>query len=322
MPANEDEPGIGFWNHALRVWNLDSGACRNVLEENVRHRDRIAMTSDSRRAISIGEDGAVRVWDLETGARLQTLEGDKESARSISLTLDGRRAVFATSDHALQVWDLEAGACLHVLKGHTDSVRSVSVTPDCRRAISAGSDTMFIWDLEKGKCLRTQARHNSVCVMPDGRRAISAGTDNQVRVWDLETGAGLHAIEGHSALATSFWVTPDSRRAALGDSTASSLLYFWGPTLRVCDLEAGVWLHVLSGHTDLVSGVWMLPDSRRAVSGSKDETLRVWDLEAGVCLHVLEGHAGMIDDFWMRPDGRSAVSVGFDSLALRRNVKG
>jgi WD40 repeat protein len=54
----------------------------------------------------------------------------------------------------------------------------------------------------------------------------------------------------------------------------------------VWDLETGVCLCVLEGHTDWVNGVSVTPDSRRAVSASEDQTLRVWDLEAGVCLAV------------------------------------
>ena len=38
----------------------------------------------------------------------------------------------------------------------------------------------------------------SVSVTPDGRRAVSGSSDKTLRVWDLESGACLRTLEGHS----------------------------------------------------------------------------------------------------------------------------
>jgi WD40 repeat protein len=38
------------------------------------------------------------------------------------------------------------------------------------------------------------------------------------------------------------------------------------------------------GHSHLVCSVAVLPDGKRAVSGSLDKTVKVWDLESGRCL--------------------------------------
>jgi len=75
-------------------------------------------------------------------------------------------------------------------------------------------------------------------------------------------------------------LTPDGLRAiSAGMDT----------TLRVWDLETGVCLRVLEGHTKNAWNVSTTYDGQRAVSASLDHTLRVWDLETGACLHVLEG---------------------------------
>ena len=39
----------------------------------------------------------------------------------------------------------------------------------------------------------------SVAWSPDGRRALSGADDNTVRLWDVETGGCLRVLEGHSA---------------------------------------------------------------------------------------------------------------------------
>jgi WD40 repeat protein len=68
-------------------------------------------------------------------------------------------------------------------------------------------------------------------------------------------------------------VRPDGKRAV----SAS-----WDHTLKVWDLETGLALRTLGGHSDRVSGVAVTPDGKRAVSASWDNTLKVWDLESGL----------------------------------------
>ena len=129
------------------------------------------------------------------------------------------------------------------------------------------------------QCLRTLQDYiisdvGSVSVSPDGRRAVSTGGRwiSILRVWDLETGACLRTLQGHTNGVLSVSVSPDGRRAVSGSVDK---------TLRVWDLETGACLRTLEGHTDEVWSVSVSPDGRRAVSASAlDETVRVWDLGA------------------------------------------
>ena len=121
--------------------------------------------------------------------------------------------------------------------------------------------------------------------------------DGTLRVWDLESGACLHIIEGGNDDVDSVRVTPDGRRAV---STVRI-----HPTLRVWDLDGGACLHTLMGHCNRGAGVCMsmTPDGRYAVSGSNDCTLRVWDLGSGACLRTLEGHSHTVGSVGVTPDG-------------------
>ena len=83
-------------------------------------------------------------------------------------------------------------------------------------------------------------------------------------------------------------------------------------TLKVWDLESGEVLDTFKiiPTSDAVS---VLPDGKRAISGSNDSTLKLWDLESGEVLHTFEGHTDVVSAVSVLPDGKRAVSGSFDS---------
>ena len=137
--------------------------------------------------------------------------------------------------------------------------------------------------------LRTLAGHskvNGVALSVDGRRAVSASDDQTLKVWDVETGAELRTLAGHSDAVNGVALSADGQRAA----SAS-----WDATLKVWDLETGAELRTLVGHSYWVNGVALSADGRRAVSASNDKTLKVWDLETGTELRTLAGHSDVVN---------------------------
>jgi WD40 repeat protein len=92
------------------------------------------------------------------------------------------------------------------------------------------------------------------------------------------------------------------------------LLFVNGQTrYQVWDIESGRVLQTLEGHANSVAAVAVMPDGRRAVSGSLDRTLKVWNLETGHALQTLKGHAEPVYAVAVTPDGRRAISGSWDT---------
>ena len=72
------------------------------------------------------------------------------------------------------------------------------------------------------------------------------------------------------------------RVCSLDHTTALSLIW---------DFETGKTLHVLEGHTDLVSRLALSNDGTPLITGSLDGAVCVWDVETGKILRILEGCA-------------------------------
>jgi WD40 repeat protein len=81
--------------------------------------------------------------------------------------------------------------------------------------------------------------------------------------------------------------------------------------------ERSACLWTFEGHANFVSAVAPLPDGKRVLSASFDNTLKVWDLGTGQCLRTLQGHTNWVASLAVLPDGRRALSAsGDNSLKL------
>ena len=206
------------------------------------------------------------------------------------------------------------GPLICTLEGHTERIESVAVTPDGRWVAAPGfwDDMLYVWDLDSGQALRTFEIHgnrsqiHAVAVTPDGRRAVSGSENGALRVWNLESDQGLHAVRGglHSVEAVA--LTPDGRHLVFPSDDTWAKLQVW-------DLQGGQAARTLEGHEGRVSAIAITPDGRRAVSGSSDRTLRVWDLESVQTLCELRGPISWVNAVAVTPDGRRAVSASNDS---------
>ena len=147
----------------------------------------------------------------------------------------------------------------------------------------SGDNTLKLWDLESGQCLRTFEGHTSavfsVCVHPDGQWIVSGSWDKTLKLWDLASGECLRTFEGHAGEVNSLAIHPDGQWIVSGSADK---------TLKLWDIGSGQCLRTFEGHTAAVYSVCVHPDGERMVSGSGDNTLKLWDLETLACLQTLK----------------------------------
>jgi WD40 repeat protein len=358
---------------ALRAWDVHSGQMR-TLDAAAAGR-LVAVSADGRRALSVGWRGrepederltrlfdltggrgiegerVVRVWDLAGGRCERELTGDESTVTALCLSADGRFAAAGCHDGTIRVWDLDDGRRVHVLNGETTSrpleaaPGTLSLGADARFLLSGSrySDGFQLWELDRGRCLRTFRAHRGgtavVRLDADARTALSVGQDRAVRRWELpggyrgapmlsrprrhlelsRLGGRLDALIGEAERATAAGRFPAAldllrqARAVEGHERGPRVMSAWwglGRHAARTDLRAA-WSS-RAWHVGEPGAVDLSGDGRIAASGRKDGTVLLWDVESGGCLRVLDGHEGVVQSVRLSADGRWLLSASND----------
>ena len=129
---------------------------------------------------------------------------------------------------------------------------------------------------------------------PDSRRLISASADNNIRIWDINTGA-CEQIIGHGN---------DVEFMSVSDDLKWVIFAVADGTIRKWNVDAGRVDQLLEGHREAVCSAVFSSGSNMVASGSYDRTVRIWSIETGECLRLLEGHHDCVNSVAFSPGSR------------------
>lgn len=190
LPALFCDPHLAPGDHTVRIWQRATGACDAVFEEHtgsvtalaaVRPAGAVMTTAGTtriaptpakyRRFVSAGCDCLLKVWDANTLLSLNDLRGHTEYVMCVA-PVTVSTVISGSWDKARGPIDQCTLSCLR-----TKGLESTTHLP---RAPFRLRQTLKLWDIVSGQCVRTMKGHvagvNAVAVMADGR-VVSGGLD-------------------------------------------------------------------------------------------------------------------------------------------------
>ncbi|KAI9890168.1 MAG: hypothetical protein M1814_004450 [Vezdaea aestivalis] len=178
-----------------------------------------------------------------------------------------------------------------VLRGHTNGVMCLQLN-DSILATGSYDNTIKIWDIETGECIRTLEGHirGIRSLQFDDTKLVSGSMDQTLKIWNWRTGDCIATYNGHTGGVVGVHFA--GRLVASGSTDT---------TIKVWNFKTNGTFR-MKGHTDWVNAVRIDNDSRTLFSASDDTTIRLWDLESGKSVHVFKGHTGQVQQLVLLPN--------------------
>ncbi|KAF9438650.1 hypothetical protein BGZ76_006211 [Entomortierella beljakovae] len=219
----------GSMDRTLKIWNYHTGQCIRTLQG---HSDGVvSLDFDSRILASGSVDSSIKIWNFATG-ECSTLTGHRDLVNKVQI-YKNTMLFSASDDTTMKLWDIATRTCLRTFSGHIGRVQSLQTSGDAlisiitnRRQgrlagqISPGYDgsssdgesrarkpvvvtggldnTLKVWDVETGECLRTMFGHEEGVwsLAFDKLRIVSGSLDKTIKVWDTESGECIYTLSG------------------------------------------------------------------------------------------------------------------------------
>jgi WD40 repeat protein len=234
---------------------------------------------------------SLRVWELAHGERLV---GERDAGISVDFAPDGRLLVVRQA--ALRVLSATTGAELDALPlGSPGS--TARALADGRAAVALMDGSIELQDLAHRRPTQRLAGHpgGGVTLAESAGGLVSGGYDQLVSVWDLASGARLHALSGHTRVVHAVCAIPRTDLAASVGSDHALLLW---------DVRAGTPARVRDGHV-AIRGLAVLPGGDVLAAGL-DGVVRRWDPSGQLASRFApEPRCGILS-LAVDPDGRRA----------------
>lgn len=180
-------------------------------------------------------------------------------------------------------------------RGHTDGVMCLQFD-DSFLITGSYDNTVKVWNIETGECLRTLTGH-ALCIRAlhfDDAKLITGSMDRTLKIWNYHTGQCIRTLQGH----TDGIVTLDFDSRILASGSADATIKIWNFATGECS--------TLKGHCDLVNKV-QIYKKKLLVSASDDTTVKLWDIASRTCLRTFTGHVGRVQ--CLQTSGDALISI-------------
>lgn len=172
----------------------------------------------------------------------------------------------------------EPGTAIREMRAHTDTVTALDFdAPFGTLVSSAMDDSVRVWDLNSGRCIGALEGHAaSVRALQIEDNILATGSaDATIRLWDLSK-ARYDPPRG----------SDDEEDEEAGETAKGTGIRDDNPLEPPDDSMSECDLFTLRSHVGEITALHFRGDV--LVSGSADKTLRQWDLEKGRCVQTLD----------------------------------
>ncbi|MDT0351661.1 NB-ARC domain-containing protein [Pseudonocardia charpentierae] len=303
----------------LRLWNPETGDGR-VMPTGVSGPIYALAWSPDGAWLAVGGNADIQLLAFETNIIRTFPAPDSWPVRSLSWSPNSRQLASGAGNGSLQVLDVVTGEARTQIC-RIGALRVLDWSPDGRLLLIVRTDgNLQLWDVAEWRESVIQAPFSPQLVSaaswaPGGARFATGSTIGTIRIWDIATGRtnGIDCRSSGSVESLSW--SADGRSITVA---CAAILEQW-------NVDDGVRIATLAGHTATVRTVAVSSTGALIASGGDDTTVRLWKPVTGSETTASQGADEEICIVRWSPDGRLLATVEgqrADTVRIREATDG
>lgn len=261
----------------IRVWDTESGEFVRFLSG---HTDKVTCAAWSPKEdviASASNDGNIYLWDIESGKIRSGLKTPGGEVYNLAWSRDGKLLAAISADESLRLWNGNVKIhqfrhTLHDIDWAPDGTISLVGAESKSYAVRPGGGVDPISLGVSGGILKT-------AWSADGKYIAMGSEDSTIRIWSVEEGRQIRALEGHRASINTLSFSHDGQLLASKAKDGRAIIWR-------CDLweECFVFPRLLSERPSSLIFHPTLP--LLATLTEDDKAINIWELETADLLGI------------------------------------
>jgi WD40 repeat protein len=297
----------GSEDWTVRVWDVATGACRQVLTSDLGPPRQLRFSPRGNLLAGM-ISGTVQLWDLAAGESAQVLAQGARAYEWFSFSRDGTLLLTLADPRTLRLWNIATGQVARSFGSyrprfamHRDRawITHVALSPGNAFLVTTLSrdTTARVWNVATGQTVGTLKGDkyyvSALQLSPDGS-LLAMTSHGTIRLWDIATGELKHVLTGtgHTAV-TAGTFSPDGSLFALASADTN---------IRLWDTASGKPRHILAGHDQAATGAHFARGGALLVTAATDTAL-AWDVSTGACVREMTGRKELMETAVVHHDG-------------------
>lgn len=276
-----------------------------------------AFSADGKVLATTDATGRVALWSAESGVAIDDIE-----AKCANAVFLGNSALVIARADGVSLWSIDSEWKLERTIGAEDDtspieerVLALDFSPDGNILASGGgmpsrSGEIKLWNVADGSLLRSfKDPHsdtvNALDFSADQKFLASGGADKFARIFDVQSGALVRSLEGHTHHVLGVSWKRDGR--TLASAGGDKVVKMW-------NTATGEQRKTVEGFAKEVNSIQFLDASNEALAASGDPLVRLIREDGNNNVRNFEGAMDFVSSARVTPDGKWVAAGGIDGV--------
>lgn len=286
------------------LWDIQSEREIRILPSN-KSVSSISFSPDGKKLVSVGHSVSgepLQLWDVASGAKVCNFRAFKEKRSnslvdkiedlmknegefvSVAFSPDGNKIATLKNGGRVSLWDSSSGEesrPLRFSQPRQQDSSTISFSSN-GKSLSAGLENRArIWEVSSGTELSTIETGEPVnLISPNSKIGASRREDGGITLWDVGSGTrfrSLSTISGSRDSLSARRFVDRTRNSMAFSPDGKLLVAAFDKELQIWQVESGLEVARLRGHTASIKSVAVSPDGRLLASAAKDG-IKIWNI--------------------------------------------